>query len=236
MNDLTLYYAPDTCARVTMVALDEAALPYEAKLISFVRGDHRTDWFRALNPRGRVPTLVVDGAPLTENLAILQWLAQACPQAGLLPEASGAFDAARALADLAWCAAGLHPIVTRMRLPHFFCDRAEAAANVRALAEAAITAEFRLIEARLAAGPWWYGERWSIIDAYINWIWFRVTGCGLDASAFPRLQDHKRRLSGRPSVRRVLDIHAAASRQLAEQGLAVNFDTIASQVSQGKAA
>lgn len=236
MNDLTLYYAPDTCARVTMIALDEAALPYDPKLISFVRGDHRSDWFRALNPRGRVPTLVVDGAPLTENLAILQWLADACPQAGLLPEANGAFEAARSLADLAWCAAGLHPIVTRMRLPHFFCDRPEAAANVRALAEAAITAEFLLIEARLAAGPWWYGERWSIIDAYINWIWFRVTGCGLDASAFPRLQDHERRLSGRPSVRRVLDIHAAASRQLAEQGLAVNFDTIASQVSQGKVA
>jgi len=236
MMDLTLYYAPDTCARVTMVALEEAALPYDARLISFVRGDHRADWFRALNPRGRVPTLVVDGAPLTENMAILHWLAQVRPEAGLLPEASGAFEQARLLADLAWCASGLHPIVTRMRLPHFFCDRPDAAANVRALAEAAMIAEFRNIEARLAAGPWWYGERWSIIDAYINWIWFRVTGCGLDASAFPRLQDHDRRLSDRPSVRKMLDVHAAASRQLAEQGLAVNFDTIASQVSQGKAA
>lgn len=236
MMDLTLYYAPDTCARVTMVALEEAGAAYEAKLISFVRGDHRSDWFRALNPRGRVPTMVIDGAPLTENMAILHWLSRVFPRAGLLPDATGAFEEARALADLAWCASGLHPIVTRMRLPHFFCDRPEAAANVRALAEAAITAEFLNIEARLAAGPWWYGARWSIIDVYINWIWFRVTGCGLDASAFPRLQDHDRRLSERPSVRTVLDIHAAASRQLAEQGLAVNFDTIASQVSQGKAA
>lgn len=236
MMDLTLYYAPDTCARVTMIALEEAGARYDAKLISFVRGDHRSDWFRALNPRGRVPTLVVDGAPLTENIAILHWLSRTFPQAALMPETASAFEEARVLADLAWCASGLHPIVTRMRLPHFFCEQPGTADNVRALAEAAIAAEFDRIEMRLAAGPWWYGERWSIVDAYINWIWFRVTGCGLNASGFPRLQDHDRRLAERPSVRKVLEMHAAASRQLAEQGLAVNFDTIASQVSQGKAA
>lgn len=233
---LTLYYAPDTCARVTMIALEETGVPYEARLISFVRGDHRSDWFGGLNPRGRVPTLVAAGAPLTENMAILHWLARTFPHAGLLPDAGDAFAEARILADLAWCASGLHPLVTRMRLPHFFCTLPDTGANVRALAEAGIASEFARIGCRLAEGPWWYGDRWSILDAYINWAWFRVTGCGLDAAAFPLLQDHDRRLAERPSVRRTLDIHAAATRELADRGLAVNFDTIASQVSQGKAA
>lgn len=234
--ELTLYYAPDTCARVTMIALEEIGLPYEARLISFVRGDHRSDWFAAHNPRGRVPTLMVDGAALTENMAILHWLAGQFPAAQLLPQTDDAFANARVLADLAWCASGLHPLVTRMRLPQFFCTQPDSSPNVRALAEAGIAAEFARIEDRLAHGPWWYGDRWSIIDAYINWIWFRVTGCGLDASPYPCLRDHDRRLVERPSVRRTFDIHAAASRRLADEGLAVNFDTIAPQAGQGKAA
>lgn len=234
--ELTLFYAPDTCARVTMIALEEIGLPYEAKLISFVRGDHRSDWFGAQNPRGRAPTLIVDGTALTENVAILHWLAGRFPEANLLPLSDDAFANARILADLAWCASGLHPLVTRMRLPHFFCTAPDSASSVRALAEAAMNAELARIEDRLAEYPWWYGDRWSILDAYVNWIWFRVTGCGLDASPYPRLNDHNRRLAGRPSVRRTLDIHAAASRRLADEGLAVNFDTIAPQASPEKAA
>ena len=234
--ELTLYYAPDTCARVTMIALEEIGLPYEASLISFVRGDHRSDWFGAYNPRARVPTLIVDGAALTENPAILLWLADQFPAAKLLPLTKDALANARIHADLAWCASGLHPLVTRMRLPHFFCTGPDSGPNVRALAEAGIAAEFERIEAKLANGPWWYGDRWSIIDAYINWIWFRVVGCGFDASPYPLLRDHDRRLAERPSVRRTLDIHANASRTLADQGLAVNFDTIAPQASPGKAA
>lgn len=229
MTQLVLYYAPDTCARVTMIALEEAGVAYEPRLVSFVRGDTRAPEYARLNPRGKVPVLVIDGEPLTENVAILSWLAKRFPEAGLLPKTDHPVAEARIMADLAWCASGLHPFVTRMRLPQYFCALPEARENVRNLAEQGIRAEYNIVEARLKDGPWWYGDNWSILDAYINWTWFRVTGCGLDAADYPRLSDHDRRLRERPSVKRALDIHARATRELAEKGLAVNFDKIGAQ-------
>lgn len=227
MTELTLYYAPDTCARITMIALEEAGADYSAHLVSFVRGDHRTDWFLKMQPQGRVPLLMVDGEPLVESVAILSWLNRHFRQATLLPHAIGDLGAARQLADLTWCASGLHPLVTRIRLPQFSCPVPEAQPAVRAAAMAAITDQLRIAEARLNDGPWWYGDRWSIMDAYLNWVWFRITGAGFDPAPFPRLAEHDRRIAQRPSVARTLEIHAAASSELAAQGLAVNFDTIA---------
>lgn len=227
MAALKFYYAPDTCARVSMIALEETGAAYERQLISFVRRDHRAGRYLRMHPQGRVPLLVVDGQPLTENVAILWWLHATFPEAGLLPQTADDLGTAQQLADLAWCASGLHPLVTRIRLPQFSCPVPEAQPAVRAAAMGVITDQLRLAEARLCEGPWWYGERWSVMDAYLNWIWFRITGAGFDPAPFPRLSDHDRRLGERPSVTRTLAIHAEAARELAAQGLAVNFDTIA---------
>lgn len=226
MTDLALYFAPDTCARVSMIALEEVGLPYEARLISFVRGDHRSPEFLRLNPGGKVPVLLVNGKPLTENVAILSWLHAQYPEAGLLPKVEDRLEAFQQLSDLAWCASGLHPLVTRMRIPQFFCTLPEARDNVHALAKDAISEQLSWIERKLENAPWWYGNQWSIVDAYINWIWFRVTGCGINAADFPKLDDHNRRLIERPSVKRVLDRHAEASRELEDAGLALDFQQI----------
>jgi hypothetical protein len=86
MSDLTLFFAPDTCARVSMIALEETERPYKTELIAFMRGDHRSPRCLALNPKGRVPTLIVDGRVLTENVAILLWLGIGAAPAGALIE------------------------------------------------------------------------------------------------------------------------------------------------------
>ena len=100
MTDLTLFFAPDSCARVSMIALEETEHPYKTELIAFMRGDHRSPRYLALNPKGRVPTLIVDGRVLTENVAILLWLAARFPEANLLPQYQDAFDKAQLVADL----------------------------------------------------------------------------------------------------------------------------------------
>ena len=61
MTELTLFFAPDTCARVSMIALEETGHPYETELIAFKRGDHRSPRYLAINPKGRVPTFLVNG-------------------------------------------------------------------------------------------------------------------------------------------------------------------------------
>jgi len=69
------------------------------------------------------------------------------------------------------------------------------------MAEAAIRPNFAFIDKRLASNPWWYGERWSIVDAYINWVWFRVTGTAFDGSVYSHLARHDAEQRQRPQLR-----------------------------------
>lgn len=224
MPDLTLFFAPDTCARVPLTALEEIGCDYRMEVITFMKGQHRSDAYLALNPKGKVPTLVIDGRPLTENVAILSWLSEAYPEANLLPTPSSTYDRATVLSDLAFCASGLHPIVTRLRIPLFFCDLPEGAARVFDMAATAMTLNLQVVERRLAESRWWYGEDWSLMDAYINWVWFRITGTRFDSTPFPSLARHDADMKERPAVQRALAIGRRAADDLAAQGLAVQFD------------
>jgi len=223
MTNMTLYFAPDTCARVPLIALEEIGHRYSLEVVAFMKGQHRSPEYLALNPKGKVPTLVVDGEVLTENVAILSWLSERFPQANLLPEVEDGFAKARQLSDLAFCASGLHPLVTRLRIPQFFCDTREGATRVFEMAEVAMRPNFAFIDQRLASNHWWYGERWSIVDAYINWVWFRVTGTSFDGSAYSHLARHDAELRQRPAVARAISIGADVAQRLAAQGLAVKF-------------
>lgn len=223
MPKLTLYFAPDSCARVPLIALEEIGSPYSLEVVAFMKGQHKSPEYLALNPKGKVPLLVVDGVPLTENVAILTWLAERFPEAGLLPESDDGFAKAGLLSDLAYCASGLHPIVTRLRIPQFFCDTPDGARRVFEMAEAAMRPNFDLIDRRLACDRWWYGDRWSIVDAYVNWVWFRVAGTQFDGSAFPNLRRHDADMQQRAAVKRALAISTSVAEGLAAQGLAVTF-------------
>ncbi len=227
MTDITIYFAPDTCARVSMIALEKTNHPYRAELVRFMAGQHRSPDFLALNPSGRVPTLVVDGRPLTENVAILRWLADRFPEAGLMPASTDPFERAVHLSDLAFCAATLHPIVTRLRFPIFFAKQPEALPGVFALAEEAMRRVLLPVERRLGVAKWWYGEDWSVVDAYVNWVWFRISGTAFATADFPNLQRHQDDLMLRPAVQRALARHADAHRILQGEGLAVPLPQMA---------
>jgi glutathione S-transferase len=223
MTKITLFFAPDSCARVPLIALEEIGGPYSLEIVAFMKGQHKSPEYLALNPKAKVPTLVVDGEPLTENVAILAWLAERFPHAGLLPEPHDGFARARLISDLAYCASGLHPIVTRLRIPHYFCDTAEGSRRVFEMAEVAMRPNFALIDRRLADNRWWYGDRWSIVDAYINWVWFRVTGTQFDGSAYSNMRRHDAQMMERPAVQRTFTISADIAADLAARGLAVKF-------------
>jgi glutathione S-transferase len=224
--NLKLYFAPDSCARVPLIALEEIGCPYELEVIAFMKAQHRSAEYLALNPKGKIPTLVIEGSPLTENVAILSWLADHFPEARLLPQSGNLLSRAQVIADLAYCASGLHPIVTRLRIPHFFCDTDEGKRRVFAMAQAAMQPHFDLINERLANQAWWYGDRWSIVDAYVNWVWFRVTGTDFDTSAFPHYGRHNSDMLLRPSVKRALNRSAKVAEALAAQGLDVKFSGV----------
>jgi len=73
---LTLYFAPGSSSMAAHIALHEIGVPFESRPLSFARREQRAPEFLALNPEGKVPTLIIDGRPLTEVAAILLYLAK----------------------------------------------------------------------------------------------------------------------------------------------------------------
>ncbi|MBO9602780.1 MAG: glutathione S-transferase family protein [Novosphingobium sp.] len=214
-----LYMAPYTCARVTAIALEEAGIEFETSLVRFMKGEHKSPEFKRSNPKGKVPALEIDGDLLTENVAILTYLDERFPEAGLMPEAASPGQRARNTADLCFCSSTLHPLVTRIRMPMFFAGPDNAVA-VKRTAELAMDEYFQLVEDRLADKPWWYGADWSAMDGYLYWIFWRVEGAGYDVSRFPRFLSHARENERRPAVERALAREEALQRQLEAEGVA----------------
>ncbi|NIB43431.1 glutathione S-transferase family protein [Pseudomaricurvus alkylphenolicus] len=215
MSEIVLYMAPGTCARVTAIALEELGLEYETRVVRFLKGEHKSPHFKQYNPKGKVPCLVYQGEALTENVAILYFLNQR--HGGLLPEV-GTMEQAKQIADLCFCGTTLHPLVTRIRMPHFFAGE-EGAGAVREIGSNAMDEYFQLIESRLNTRSWWYGDDWSAMDAYLYWCFWRVEGAGYDVSRFPAFVGHARRMEDRPAVRRALAREADAEDVLREEGL-----------------
>ena len=218
MTELVLHFAPGSCSRVPLIALIEAGAAFETALMRFGKGQNRSPEYRRLNPKGKIPLLVVDGEPLSENVAIEVFLNGMFPDAGLLPPAATPLEAARQIADLCFCSATLHPVVTRIRMPGRFVAP-EGTRSVRENAIDAMREHFALIENRLGHGPWWYGEAWSVMDAYLGWVFGRVEDCEFPVADYPRFVEHNRRSTQRPSFRRAMEIEDEANAVLAAEGL-----------------
>ena len=80
-----LYYAPGTCALASHIALEEAGADYEAERLDFKANQQQSKEYLAINPKGRVPSLVTDRGIITETPAILAYIAQTFPKAKLAP-------------------------------------------------------------------------------------------------------------------------------------------------------
>jgi glutathione S-transferase len=219
MPDLKLHFFPGTCARVAMIALEQSGAKFETSLVKFTTGDHRSPEFLRLNPKGKVPVLVIDGKPLTENIAIASWLARTYPKAGVLP-ISADMAAIDALSDLSWCASSIHPIVTRLVMPQLFCDTPDGVQRAWALASEALQWHARLLETRLASQSWMLAE-WSVVDAYVQWIWDQAGEAGFEVSAYPKLNAHRARHLQQPAVQRAMARETLAIDQMRAMGLPV---------------
>jgi glutathione S-transferase len=216
MMKLELYFWPGSCPRVSLIALEDIGVPFETHLVSFMAGDHRKLDFLTLNPSGKVPVLLVDGQPVVQTVAILSFLDAAFPHADLLPKPHEPVAQALVLGDLV---SFIHPIVTRIAFPQIMIDHAEGAVALRAKAHEMMGFQLGRYEARLEHQAWLAGEQWSVLDAYLHWIWFRITGAGFDATPFPRIAAHYARTLERPSVQRALAREREAMLVLESRGL-----------------
>lgn len=196
---LTLYYTPNTCALASHIALIEANAAYELRRIDFATTQQRSPDYLALNPKGRVPALATPLGVLTETPALLAFIAQSFPAAGLAP-LDNPFAFARVQEFNSYLCATLHVAhAHRMRGYRWADDEAAIAAMQRKVPQS-VGEGFALIENDMFAGPWVMGDSYTICDPYLFTLAQWMEADGVDPARFPKLMDHRKRMKQRPSV------------------------------------
>lgn len=201
---LDLYYAPGSCAFASLIALCEAGAEFEANRVALSDGEQHSEWFRAINQRGRVPVLIIDGEPISETLAILSFVASRFPDAELLP-LEDPLGLARAYELMAWLASSVHITIAQLWRSERFADDTETINALKAAAPQRLEAAFNEIETRIAA-PWVFGNRYSLVDGYLGVFHRWARRLNVDMSHFPRWQAQYASLEQRPAVQRAITI------------------------------
>jgi glutathione S-transferase len=190
---LTLYFAPCSSSMAPHIALHEANAAFESRPLSFHKKDNRSPAYLAINPEGKVPTLLIDGRPLTEVAAILFYVARCFPEAGLLPTDDIEAEA-QVVSWMSFIAATVHPA------------RRQGLAHARAV--------YSIAEQRLGARHWAV-RRYSIADIHLFRLFWRFRGSlNADPAEFPNLSAHHDRMMARPAVRRTIEIETAIGYEL----------------------
>lgn len=200
--NITLYYSPGACSLAPHIVLEELGVPYEAVKISTAEGQQRSPEYLKINPRGRVPTLVVDGKVLVENVAILTFLGGGFPERGLWPRTT--WDQAKALSTMAWLADTVHPAFAHIYRPERYVEGPACIEAVKSAGRATFGECLEEIDRLVAGKKWAAGSRYSVVDAYL--VVFYRWG---NRNAFPvRNLAHYTALVGRvlarPAVKRVM--------------------------------
>ena len=200
---LKLFYTPDTCALASHIVLEEAGVTYETTRIDFATAGQLKPEYLAVNPKGRVPSLATDHGVLTETPAILAFLAQSFPEAGLAPIADP-FAFARVQAFNSYLCSTAHVAhAHRMRGTRWADDPAAIEAMRRKVPQS-VTDSFALIENGMLEGPWVMGHSYTICDPYLFTLAQWLESDGADLGLLPRVLDHRARVAARPATRRAL--------------------------------
>lgn len=202
---LNLFYALNTCALASHIALEEAGARYTTTRLDFANADQRKPEYLAVNPKGRVPALVTERGVLTETPAILAFIAQSFPAAKLAP-LDDAFAFARVQAFNSYLCSTVHVAHAHRVRGYRWVDAADTAAiaAMQKKVPESVFEAFALIERELAPGPWAMGGSYTICDPYLFTMAQWLEGDGVDINRLPRVAEHSRRVAERPATKRAL--------------------------------
>ena len=195
-----LYYSPGSCSLAPHVVLREIGLTFELRKFSTADRSNYSPEYLAVNPKGRIPTLLIDGFRLTENPAILAYLGRRYPEAGLYPS-TATEDEARCLEWLAWSSNTVHVAFAQILRPERFVPSEEAYPPVRASGHANFQRCLAEIEAHLTRSPFAVRSRFTVVDPF--WLVFYRWGIrqGYEIKRlYPAYTRYAEVLSQRPSV------------------------------------
>ncbi|HEX7112308.1 MAG TPA: glutathione S-transferase [Mizugakiibacter sp.] len=199
----TLYYSPGSAAMLVHLMLLEIGAPHVLRAVDLEAGEHRSAAYLALNPHGKVPTMIVDGAPYAEAAALAMLLTERHPEAHLAPAAG---EPARA-AYLQWMfhlANALQPAFRLWFYPH---EGGGDEAAVKEAARVRIEAEWTRLDAHLGRhGPYVLGVQLSVADFYATMLMRWSRNMPKPATVWPHLAALAARIKARPSWARLYAI------------------------------
>ena len=188
---MKLYYAPGACSIASRISLHEAGVEAEFERVDLKSkiAEHGGD-FNTINPAGSVPMLVLDdGTAVTENVAVLDLIAERAPQLGV----EGPLGRTRLIEMLSYLSTELH-----IAFKPFWHSASE---SEKAKAGEAVTRRLAFLESRML-GDYLFGARFTVADAYLFAMLRWAKGFGLPLS--PRLLGYFERIAAREAVGRSL--------------------------------
>lgn len=205
---MRFYYIPGACPLASHIVLEECGADYEGVAVDVFAGDTQTPEFLAISPRGFVPVLHTDEGAITENVAILAYLAQTFPEAGLALSGS-AFDLARVTAFNAFLATTVHITLRHYSRPRMFADGEAAHRALHAKVPEMLDYYFGIVEDGFRDGrPFVHGDSFTTSDAYLfvyaSYLHWPTDRC--DLSRIPHVVAHRERILARPATQRALTL------------------------------
>ena len=196
---LTLFYAPGACSMASHIVLEESGEKYQPKRMDLSKGEQKTAEYLKIHPLGRVPALKLDdGAPLTENTAILPYLGK---RFKLWP--TDPLKEAQALAVIGFFASSVHPAFAHVARPERYTEDKSAFPGLQAMGKKTFHDYLKQIDA-MYAGREWLSDKYSVLDPYalVFYAWGKKRE--LPVAELKNYTALKDRMAKRPAVQRVL--------------------------------
>jgi glutathione S-transferase len=197
---IVFYAAPQSSASPVTCALAELGVPHERVTLNLAQGDQHKPEFLALNPNGKVPTLVIDGTPLFEALAILQWLGDRFGVEKQLWPRADTPERLEALSWTTWSYVQFGSALTR--LFHSSSERMPKELHHPAMAQATqqeLQGLLALLDARLAQRAYLLGADFSLADLIVGSVVNFSRTCGVSVAAHGHVEVWLGRVCSRPS-------------------------------------
>lgn len=197
-----IYFGPPSLALAALAALEEAEAEFEPVRLELEDGRLRDPEFLALNASGLVPVLVADGQVITESIAVLTYIANRRPDAGLLPLGNPT-KLAQAYELLSWFVTNVHVAASQIFRAERLSDDLEVQAGLKRSGLARFKKALAELN-RITSGTWLLGDDFSVADplAFVAWRWAKHLD--LDLSLYPAWTGLVTRVAVRPSVARAI--------------------------------
>ena len=203
---LKLYYSPGACSFVPHCLLEMAGATFEPQLVKLGAGEQKTPEYLAINPRSQVPVLVVDGYPLTQVVAICNYINDTYPAANLLPKEPLA--KAKVLSTLAWMNNTFHPTFTHVFRTEKFAQTEVGLADVKSFNISNFKTLLKELDGMVTglSTPWLGGAHPGPTDLYAaTLLRWGTAGCGQNPEDLPALWAHVQKVAALPAVAKAIE-------------------------------